>query len=290
MAATERNQTLLDGIAHADRALELAPGNPVALEQRGALRSLRSELGQVTDPRARRELANLAERDFRHALAGDRYLTRARAELSVILYRRGAYADARDEAREAHEQNAFMENTEDILNTWALASFEERDEAGAMARCREGLDRFPGQQRPMFVSCELTVLAFGTDADVEPDPARAWALGEMLHPGLMESHPDSTGLSRSTGVLIAGVLGRANLADSARAVLGRVGQGQASVQTLLNEAGTLARLGERDRAVAVLQEYLARTREFDPRVPFASRRLEPLRDYPPFQALLTSRR
>lgn len=286
MAATERNRILDEGIAHADRALELDPGNPRALEQRGGLHSLRRAVGQITDPVVTTELADLAERDFLQALAGDPYLTRARSELSVILSRRGDYAEARTQARRAYEQNAFMEHTEEILNTWAVASFELRDEAEALVRCREGLERFP-KQRPMFVSCELTVLAFGTEVAADPD--RAWELGTLVHPGLMDAHPDSTGLSRSTGMLIAGVLARANLADSARAVMNRARRGQATEQALLNEAGVLSRLGENDAAVEVLREFLATTREANPAMTLGTRRLELLWDDPAFQTLPTSR-
>lgn len=286
MSATERDVSLNEGIAHANRALELDPGNSKALEQRGALHFMRIELGQITDPVARMELEDSAERDFRQALAGDPFLTRAQAELSVILIRAGDYAGARTRAREAYEQNAFMENMEEILNTWALASFELSDESEAVRRCREGLDRFP-KVRPMFVSCELTVLAFGTE--VAADPTRAWELGTMVHPGLMDSHPDSAGLGRSTGMLIASVLARAYLADSARAVMTRARQGQGTEQALLNEAGALSRLGENGAALEVLREYLARTREENPAILLGTRRLEPLSDDPGFRTLITSR-
>ena len=106
----------------------------------------------------------------------------------------------------------------------------------------------------------------------------------------MDAHPDSTGLSRSTGMLIAGVLARANLADSARAVMNRARQGRATEQALLSEAGVLSRLGENDAAVEVLREFLAMTRGASSVTPFSTRKLEPLRDYPGFRALLTARR
>ena len=199
MAATERTEKLDEGIAHANRALELYPGNPKALEQRGALYFFRRAVGRITDPVERMELEDRAIRDFRQALAEDPNLTRARAELSVILYGRGDYGEARTRAREAYEQNAFMENMEEILNTWALSSFEVEDESEALRRCREGLNRFPNVLE-MFVSCELTVLAFGTPSRTDGyPPGQHWSQSLHGDADRRRAGPGRPGRQRSGG-------------------------------------------------------------------------------------------
>lgn len=137
------------------------------------------------------------------------------------------------------------------MNRIALSAFEMGEDSIAGRWCREGLRREPTS--PMHHGCALDVMAWG---DGEPDPAAAWHHHDAIS-GFMglEEHPHPF-----YGFAVAGALARAQMADSARAVLERakraLGPGEFPAAIWL-EAGVRFRLGER-RAGLRLYEQLVR--------------------------------
>ncbi len=120
----------------------------------------------------------------------------------------------------------------------------------ALSFCEEGLRRFPGNAA--YTMCLLVALA--SAAGPEPDVERAW---NLLADFEQEAPPPT--VPPYGRFLIAAVLARAELTDSAKAVLER---GRAATQddpglwTLYYEANTRILLDERDVALSLLARFL----------------------------------
>jgi hypothetical protein len=121
----------------------------------------------------------------------------------------------------------------------------------AREACDEGHARFPGN--PDFVTCQLFILAF---PEARPDVARAWILLDSLLEVSSERGQEEI---RSFGLLqVAKVLARAEMPDSAEAVLSLVGSGEGTPDHLLyDEAHLRVLMGQADRALDLLARYLA---------------------------------
>jgi DNA-binding SARP family transcriptional activator/TolB-like protein/tetratricopeptide (TPR) repeat protein len=238
------------GMRHADRALDLAPDDPGALEARGTLLAYLAAMADVQA--AADSLLVEAATTLRRAADLDATRASAWSQLSRVLQRQAEFAEAKWAAERAYEEDAFLADATRILFLLCQNSIELRDWAEVTRWCSEGRRRFP--DRGSFVAAQLTALA-GPEGP-EPDVSTAWQLGEKM----LELSPPQRQVERRPRVLmeVAAVLARAGRPDSARAVieLARASVVGSDPETDYYEANARLHLGENERALELLAAYL----------------------------------
>jgi TolB-like protein len=268
-------------LEQAARALEMAPDDAGALELRGFLHLVRWHHGITPTPEARRQ----AEADLLAAVEREPSRARAWRLLSNLALKTGDFENGQRYAERALEEDAFLEDAEDIyglLYETAL-NLEQLDEASRW--CDEGHRRFPD-------STLLGVCGLYTLASVPLDPAQIPAAWEK-HREYVELTGTEPGWNRAVGLsLVAAALARAELSDSARAVMDRA---RAELPTdepiapyfAYYDAYVATLLGDDDRALDLLRRFLSEypsQREFLPRDWW----FRPLWDSARFQALMAA--
>jgi TolB-like protein len=231
------------GIAHADRALKARPQYPPAVEVRGWLRYRHWLLADADSTEVR-----AAEADLRaSAVPANPSQARAWGALSALLQYTGQFAEANLLARRAYEADAFLFDSPQILFRLYHTSLDLGREGEAVHWCDTGRSRFPGDWR--FTFCELRIL---TQADtLQPDVAKAWSLAAAL-----ERLSPPAFLPR-WHIIVAGVLGRAGLPDSAEAVIRRARAAAPEDPELdFYEAEVRMVLGNPEAALQLLEHYL----------------------------------
>jgi len=231
------------GVAHADRALKARPQYSPALEVRGWLRYRHWLLAdaQSTEVRA-------AEADLRaSAVPANPTQARAWGTLSALLQATGQFAEANLLARRAYEADAFLFDSPQILFRLYHTSLDLGREPEAVRWCDTGRSRFPGDWR--FTFCQLRLLALA--GTLQPDVAKAWSLVDTL-----ERLSPPAYLPRWQ-LVVAGVLGRAGLPDSAEAVIRRA-RATAPDDSELDfyEAEARVVLGDHQAVLRLLEHYL----------------------------------
>lgn len=278
---------LRDGIAHGVRALQLRSNDPAALEMRGYLtfRLSRTEAAQRGDE-AVGLLAN-AERDLRAAVIADPSRAHAWNTLGLLHYMRGEFREARLTLNRGIEADAYLSEAATNLQLLFFTALELGDPDSARVWCALGVTRFA--RDPRFTQCDLIVL--GWTGRSRRDAARAWGAVDD-----MERRDSGAVLAGTWGfrrMMVAAVLVRAGLRDSAEAVLRttreRAPDAGAILDLELYEACVLATLGAWDRSLERLGAYLRRMPQ-DADWVAHTRWFQPLRDNPAFQALLAATR
>ncbi len=236
----------LAGIAHADRAVQLAPGDPSALELRGVLMTYLVASSADTDS-LRRE----AERDLRAAVIADTTRAIAYSRLSRLLRESGRFAEAKLFAAKAYRADPYLESAIVVLARLCETSVELKDFEEAYYWCREGRRRFP--KRASFMSGELLLLA---SVAPKPEPDTVWQIALNL----LNALPERQRLQQEPEVLmdVAASLARAGLTDSARAVIRRARSLEYGSRSEVDyrEAHARLQLGEPDEALRLLRRYL----------------------------------
>jgi DNA-binding SARP family transcriptional activator/TolB-like protein len=229
------------------------------------------------------DLLSQAESLFLSALEIEPNRGSSLEKLAQIHERRGEYREARQYSRRADEADPFLENKNMNLNRLAHSTFELGGDEEAVQWCQEGRVRYPTE--PMFLACKLEVLAFGDS--LRPDPVTGWALVDSLRglPGVA-----AEGFVPKAEAMVASILARAGLADSAQHVMGRVEEEDSlSLVPTWYYAAVWARLGKPDLAVKRFKEFA--TAEPTSVFPLARQRaLDPLAGYPAFETLIPSGR
>lgn len=244
-AATE----IAAGLDHAARALQMEPRDADALEQRGSLQYLYYLLDLTADPEESERVLDAAQADLEAAVAADPTRASVYSILSHLYVNRGDNVSVILTARRAYEEDAYLEDADRILRRLFWAHYNLEQLRDARTWCEEGASRFPENYH--FVECKLWLSLSVADAD----PDGAWALLNRLD----ELAPDE--YERRLGrLLVAGVLSKAGLADSATAVYA-TGQGTPEIDPLqelvLQEAAIRSVTGDADRAVTLVRTYLA---------------------------------
>lgn len=277
------------GLEHADRALAREAMYPGALELRGTLRYWMWLLGSPSDPDRRRAVLDSARRDLEAAVDVDPGLASAYSTLSHLRYQPGV-SDLTGvvlAARRAYEADAYLQHADAILARLVSATLDLGQFRQAERWCGEGRRRFPGDHR--FRLCSIQLMA---SPAVPPSVDAAWAHAtavDSLAPAAERS------LRRAEArMLVAGVLARAGLVDSAGAVLDSAREevpteGDARDHLLGVEAYVRTLLDQDGRAVDLLRRYVAAHpgHEFG----FAgeiSWRWRELQDHPDFRAIRAS--
>lgn len=242
-----------EALAHSDGALELAPDDPDALELRGTARYWKWLLNLAPDPEEAEALFEGAETDLRAAIARDSAQAGAWAVLSHLLLVKEETAQAKIAARRAYQADAYLRNVESVIWRLFTTSYDLEDPVEAEHWCDEGNGRFA--ENPRFTECRLWLLTMESN---EPDVALAWELSETY----VELSPPPQADYRESwaSMAVAAVLARAELPDSARAVIERAelsAEEDPTRDLLYLEAFVRSLLGERDTAVDRLSTYLA---------------------------------
>jgi len=266
-------------LAHAERALGQAPGDPRAAELRGTAHLY---VGwQEADAEGAANHYELAKADLEAAVAGDPMLARAWAELSHVYVRTGRYEDARWAAERALETDAFLEQKKTVISRMGLAALNAEKPEQALGWARQGLSLYP--EEPVFAGLQLLVLA--TDGETPPPVEEAWELVGILERKLGSDPNDPP----ERWMMMAAVLARAGLPDSARSVIQRArAAGSEKPYFPYYEATARLALGDRDTTIIRLAEYLA-ARPTEKANVANDWLWRPLSDDPRFQAIVAEK-
>ena len=252
------------GLSFAARALAIDGGNAKALALHGSLQFAQWQLGLMTDQTARAELLKKAKAELDAATRADPTLASAYAAQSLIDYAEtppDVFASL-THARAAYEADAYLSNSDFILNRLFWASYDTEAFAEATKWCDEGRRRFPQDQR--FAQCQLWLLL----SNVPPDIGGAWTLAARV--GTLAPPATKEYLAHLTRLIVGGVIGRAAkaaagparkaLSDSADRVLVSA-RGDAKVDPDHElpgyEAVMRVQLGDVEGAIKLLKQYVA---------------------------------
>ena len=254
---------LRQALARADDVLRRRPGDLDARELRGTA-LWRMVLAAPEAARGEPWLAD-AERELRAVVAADPERAPAWAMLGQLLRVSGDLAESDLAARRAHEADAYLQVAELGADRLYRAALALGDLPRARHWCADGRRHFPRDYRVR--ECALVLLARDSGAAARPDSAwRLLADADRVDPpatAVAAARPYSPIFRR---MMVAAVLARAGLGDSARAVSARA---RAAVQSdprllpsyLWDEAYVRLLLGERARAAALLDTFVARRPE-----------------------------
>ena len=244
------------GLAHVDRALGIDREDPDALALRGNLRYWGFLVG--IEPNATRadSLRAAARRDLEDAVTLDPGQAGAYASLSHLCANDPSCRPSEQAlfASEALRRDAYLSNAATIQSRLFFAYYDMGDSVKASEACAEGLRRFSDDYR--FTECRLFLLTMGR----QPAAAgsRAWALADSLV--ALAPPPDTAFYHREARLVVAAVLARGGLTDSALRVATSV-QRNSDVDPSADLANIAAfvytLLDRKPQAVEQLRSYLA---------------------------------
>ncbi len=242
-------RAILNGLAHAEAGLELAPESARGLEVRGVLRYWADQTGIEGG------YLEMAERDLAAAVELDPGLPRAWSILSALSGQRGDFAAAYHQARQEYATDHALTASSDILARLFTNALEVGDKEGAAEWCAE-IER---QQPEYWLGpyCTLTHLAWVGPWDVAKSE-------RLVQDGLekLGEHGGSSDVETRLRLLQAVVLARAGAGDAARQVLRATSTtGTQNVDVLGLRAWVHSALGER----AISSTLLATAAELAPR-------------------------
>lgn len=245
---TSARLAIAEGLGHTARAVAIDDEDPVVLEMDAMLRYWRWEI--LPRDSAAETLELEIESDFRRVLERDPTRVRAWTYLSALLQSRGEFAEARWAAERAYLADIYLEGTGNI----AARLFQTGLETGDLPAARRWCDLL-GQlypEKPVQIDCELTLNAW--QPDLGPNAVdRAWAL-------IGEAGPEA-GSSPAWGsrlnILMSVILARANLPDSASAVLARATPVKSDSELSPLVAWAHLHLGALDSARSLLNRYVS---------------------------------
>jgi len=241
------------GMAYVGRALNVEARSADALELRGKLAYLRVDQRLVPEGPGYKLLLDAAEKDLRAAVQENSAQAGAWATLSRLAYKRQSPQEALLAAQAAYKADAYLSNAREILQRLFWTSHDTENFPDAANWCGVGHLRFP--KDPFFVECRLWML---TTKSMRPDPDDAWRQVDTLK---AITPPNRWEYERRMGeILVAGVLAKAGLEDSAQHVLARVQLTPAldpERELLGNQIVVRLFLKDYDRAMDELSMYLA---------------------------------
>ncbi|HEY9480122.1 MAG TPA: BTAD domain-containing putative transcriptional regulator [Gemmatimonadaceae bacterium] len=238
------------GIGEAERAVANDGDDATALETLGLLSYWSWLQIPLAPDSARRTLARTMT-VLRSAVDVDPERASAWDQLSAALYSQADYTGAYLAALRAYQVDAYLDDAEQILNRLFLTAYEMGDDALARSWCNEINHRF--EQSWTSADCQLSLLAWGGTGG---DPAAARRAMSIADEG--GRHTVLTrGARPRLGMLLAAVLARAGLRDSAEYMMLRSRTDAAGDPEILPlEAGALLLLGRSDTAAVLLAQYV----------------------------------
>ena len=244
------------GMGHIQRAFKLDANNPDALEIRGNLQYWKYLLRLEQDSTRAQALRNNARSDLEQATRLRPAQAGAWASLSHLYGNdpTKSLTDVVFAARRAYEADAFLSNAPKIVERLFYAAYDLDQSVDASHWCQEGLRRFPTNS--VFTTCQLYLMTMrGQNAD----PAKAWQLAnsEALEKDQSGGTPEFQ--RAEARMIVAGVLARAGLKDSAKAVA-RLALASSEVDPTrflyLQEAFVLALAEDKPGAIQALKTFL----------------------------------
>lgn len=241
-----------EGVRRAGRALALDTRSGEAHEALGHLQYYRWAYGLDADPAERQAAFTAARRDLETAVRLDPSRAEAWSRLSVVRSQEPDNVGAKLAAQRAYEEDTFLRSAATVLWSLYSTSYDLEQFRDAVQYCDEGRRRFP--DNPTFVECRLWLLA---SPGLDPDVDEAW---DLLDRFVEMTSPHFREWERMKGeILVGSVLARAQMPDSARAVLDGV-EVRASVDPTLELLGYKAlaslELGDEESAMEHLRRYL----------------------------------
>lgn len=279
----DRIRWIQAGTAHAERVLAREPRNARALELRGLLRYWHYLQDVTPDPEEHRRLLEGARDDLEAAVQIDPSLAGSHSALSHLYYRFDDISGVVLAARRAYEEDAYLDAANEVLWRLVTGLYDLQQFTEARRWCAEGVRRFPADHR--FTECRLLLM---TTPEVPPDVRVAWSLADRL--GSIAPEPRRAHEGLKGRLLAAGVVARAGLPDSARAVLDHTQQRlnhtvDPNYDLLFLAAHMRIIAGDEEGAVRALRQYSA----VNPVYGFEHNWWwHPLRANPRFQALVAS--
>jgi tetratricopeptide (TPR) repeat protein len=232
-----------NGVAHAERAIRAHPRETRALGIRGGLR-----LALWTLNRSDSTLLDEAESDLLAAVQDYPLDPEFGRRLGELYFQTDRFEDALAQLSRAHSGNPYLEDTHILLHRLGQVNLRLGHDEEARDRCAEGVARLP--TNALLLDCALQLLAL-TGVDT-PDVERAWSLLRVISQAA--DAPPGT-LDRMLRIRVARVLVRAQLPDSARAVLETVSP--ETSREVGAAAAVWSALGDDDHAAGLLESYLA---------------------------------
>jgi tetratricopeptide (TPR) repeat protein len=244
------------GLVYADRALALDPRSADAYLARGSLEFFRWSMGLVPSAAEAGRVYERAQSDLEQATRLDSRLADAWNLLSVLYSEKPDIVGANLAARRALEADEFSRSASEVLLRLYATSYDLENMRDALQYCDQGRRRFPNN--PAFRECRLWLLSAPLPQAPTPQPDEAW---QALDEYLARVPPQFREFETLKGnILVAGALARAQLTDSARAVLSRSRSTPAvdpEMELLGLEALVrLHHLREPEQAVILLRTYL----------------------------------
>ncbi|NIM48025.1 MAG: hypothetical protein GTN78_00475 [Gemmatimonadales bacterium] len=270
------------GMGHAQRALSLDENHPEALELRGTLQYFHWILGITPDPDEADNLLSAAREDLEAAVRADPKLASAHSMLSHLYYQFDDVASVIRAARRAYDADAYLSLAPEVLSRLFYGSYDLEHLTEARRWCAEGHRRFPEDLR--FTECQLWIM---TTATVEPDVDEAWRLLDQLI--ALTPEPVREFRRHRGTMVVGGILGRAGLVDSARAVLVGARAGfdvDPALELPFIEAYMRTLLGDNDEAVELLKRLVAASEDPADVIDPAYWWWRELADHPGFQQLV----
>jgi eukaryotic-like serine/threonine-protein kinase len=258
VASPGQASTYIDqGMGFANTAVGRDNADPDALELRGTLEYWKWLLRLVQDPAAAKALFASARKDLEAATRINPAQAGAWGSLSHLygLADNAGETDIVLAARRAYESDAYLENAPKIIERLFNGYYDLDQAVDASHWCDEGYRRFP--DNGIFTTCQLYVM---TMRGQTPDPAKAWRLANSQALATDPSGGSPELEKRDARLMVAAVLARAGLKDSAKAVArdGTAGTDVDPTRFLyMQQSFALLLAGDKPGAIAALKVFLA---------------------------------
>jgi TolB-like protein/Flp pilus assembly protein TadD len=243
------NARLREAVRLAELVLSRKAGLAEARAIRGEALMRLASLGNVTPAES---LLDIAVSDLRRATTDRPDAARAWYALGGALTRLGKFGEAAEAFRTAYNGDAFLTSTRSVLSELLASMLLAGEYEDARRWCKMAQNRYPGD--PRFAQCELNIL--GWSGHTASEASTAWSLLSRIE------QQDTTGVTRTSWhfrrMMIAAILARAGLGDSARAVVRRARAERGDrVAAPYPEAYVATLLGDHDAAILLLTQALA---------------------------------
>jgi TolB-like protein len=240
---------ILKATAHAERALALNPSDPRALVLRGGVRHHHLQVARPANAAEAERLRDAAEHDLRASLIGNHAPALPLRMLSELAGNAGRLQEALNYGARAYAEDPFMEQVQVTVFRLFQYSFASRQDSAAARWCAEGMQRFGD---PVFHDCRLALAAWSDAYPLSLDSAQALVAAELsAYPA-----PLRPILEPRLHAMMAAMLARQGMGDSARVLLREARRHDTSPGVLRAAAGVFGLLGEPDSALATVRTLL----------------------------------